>query len=81
MNVLDWSINDNISVGLGNCLYLWNYQSGDLKKLKTYSNQGIPTSLTFDLHSEILVVGTKTGQVEVRDIATNLVIRQINAHN
>lgn len=61
MNVLDWSVNDNLSVALGNCLYLWNYKTSELKKLKSYSSNSIPTSLAFDLYSEALVVGTKSG--------------------
>ena len=71
MNVLDWSINDNLSVALGNCLYLWNYNTSELKKLKSYGTNNVPTSLAFDLYSEALVVGSKSGQVEVIDVATN----------
>lgn len=81
MNVLDWSVNDNLSVALGNCLYLWNYNTSELKKLKSYGSNSIPTSLAFDLNSEALVVGTKSGQVELIDVATNKEIRTINAHN
>lgn len=81
MNVLDWSVNDNLSVALGNCLYLWNYKTSELKKLKSYGSNSIPTSLAFDLYSEALVVGTKSGQVELIDVATNKEIRTISAHN
>lgn len=81
MNVLDWSVNDNLAVALGNCLYLWNYHTSDLKKLKTFSSTNLPTSLSFDMYSETLVVGSKSGQVEVIDVATNKEIRTINAHN
>lgn len=25
LNVVDWSMNDNLAVGLGNAVYMWNF--------------------------------------------------------
>lgn len=27
LNVVDWSQSDNLAVGLGNAVYMWNYKS------------------------------------------------------
>ena len=80
MNVLDWSTNDNLGVSLGNSVYLWSFKTGQVEKLNVYKNYNIPTSLTFDLFSETMAIGTMNGQTEIRDIEKNCVIRTLSGH-
>jgi hypothetical protein len=38
MNVLDWSINNNIVVSLNQKTYLWNYPTQRLQEIHTFKN-------------------------------------------
>lgn len=80
MNVLDWSTNDNLGVALGNSVYLWSFKTGHVEKLNVYKNFNIPTSLTFDLFSETMAIGTMNGHTEIRDIEKKSVIRTLSGH-
>ena len=33
INVIDWSRSNNLAVGLGNTLYVWNFVTNDIKRL------------------------------------------------
>ena len=80
MNVLDWSTNDNLGVSLGNSVYLWSFKTGQVEKLNVYKNFNIPTSLTFDLFSETMAIGTMSGHTEIRDVEKNTIIKTLNGH-
>ena len=40
LNLLDWSSQNILAVGLGSTVYLWNAGSGQVTKLCDFSNQG-----------------------------------------
>ncbi len=65
---------------MGNTVYLWSFKTGDVRKLNVYKNHNIPTSLTFDLFSETMAVGTMGGQTEIRDIEKNALIKTVTGH-
>lgn len=33
LNLIDWSKNNQLAVGLGNCIYLWNASNSKVTKL------------------------------------------------
>ncbi len=69
MNILDWSCENKIGIALGETVYLWSYPSGELKNLRSYESNNNPTSLTFDIFSEKMAVGTLAGNVDIWDTA------------
>lgn len=36
IDVLDWSIKNNIVVGLGNIVYTWNYDTTEIQKVAQF---------------------------------------------
>ena len=55
-------------MGLGNTVYIWNFKTNSVNKLTTFSNYNMPTHLSWDIVSEILVVGTLNGATEIWDV-------------
>lgn len=80
MNILDWSKNDNLGVSLGNSVYLWSFKTGNVEKLSVYKNYNIPTSLTFDMFSETMAVGTMSGSIEIKDLEKKSTVRTLGGH-
>ncbi len=81
MNVLDWSINNNIGIALGQKTYLWNYPTQKLHEIHEFNESDNPTSLCFDLYSEIIAMGTMNGQVMLIDPYTQKKIIDFKQHD
>lgn len=80
LNTVDWSLGDNLAVGLGNTSYIWNFKNTQVKKLHTYTHYNIPTHLSWDQTSEKLLVGTLNGRVEIWDSEKGKLGRKIDIH-
>ena len=81
LNVLDWSINNNLAVGLANSVYIWNYHSNGVKKLTYYDDYNIVSGLSWDRKSEKLGIGTLNGEVEIWDFVKQKKILSFEDHN
>jgi cell division cycle 20-like protein 1 (cofactor of APC complex) len=81
LNVLDWSINNNLSVGLANSVYIWNYHNNLVNKLTYFDDYNIVSGLSWDKKSEKLSIGTLNGEVEIWDVQKNLKILNFEDHN
>lgn len=80
VNVIDWSIQNNVAVGLGNSAYLWNFYSGGVDKVFESDPSNVLTSLCWDIRSEALVLGALNGRIEILDIEKKVHIRQFHDH-
>ena len=67
MNVVDWSIKNNLVVALANSVYIWNYNSNKVSKLTQFQDYDIAAGITWDMNSENLVIGTLNGNIECWD--------------
>lgn len=63
MNVLDWGTNNNLLVGLGCTVYIWNFATTQVKKLTQFDNFNIISAIQWNSDGEKAVVGTLTGLV------------------
>jgi cell division cycle 20-like protein 1 (cofactor of APC complex) len=81
LNVVDWSQNQNLAVGLGQSVYIWNYKSNEVKKLTEYYGLNHVTSVTWGIHSNFLGVGCREGAVSLWDGVKDTCIRKYYEHN
>lgn len=80
VNVIDWSLQHNVAVGLGNTAYLWNFFSGGVEKVYEFDPHNLVTSLCWDMRSEALVLGGLNGRIEVLDLEKKVHVRQFHDH-
>lgn len=66
---MDWSINNNLAVGLANSVYIWNFQNNKVNKLGCFDDYNLASGITWDLNSENLAIGTVQGTVEFWDVS------------
>lgn len=83
LNLLDWSKSNILAVALRQSVFLWNASNGAAHKLMETSGRGnIVTSLAWgDVPSgNTLAVGTHFSEVQLWDVTTGTVIRQMGGH-
>ena len=78
INVIDWSSNNNLAVGLGNSLYVWNFCTNNISKLKTFKED--ITCVKWDKFSDKLTIGTTNGKVEYWDFIQRKKILKLTDH-
>ena len=61
LNVIDWSISNNLLVGLANSIYIWNFHSNDVQKVKEFPEYNILSGVSWDLKSEKFCIGLLNG--------------------
>lgn len=79
LNVVDWSSQGLLAVGLGPCVYLWSPQ-GKVTKLSDVGPSNSVTSVGWSLNGGMLSVGTYTGAVQIWDANKGKQIRTIKGH-
>lgn len=69
LNLLSWGKNNILAVALGQCVYLWNAETGDIQHLLTLQGQDdFVTSIRWaDMagHTNCIAVGTNEGPVQL----------------
>jgi cell division cycle protein 20 (cofactor of APC complex) len=80
LNLLDWSKENIVAVGLANSVFLWSADDGSVQRLN-YKIDDMVTSLAWSADSCYLSVGTHTGQTQVWDIESNTLLRTMNGQN
>jgi cell division cycle 20-like protein 1 (cofactor of APC complex) len=81
LNVVDWSSNQNLAVGLGQSVYIWNYKTNQVKKLTEFYGLNHVTSVTWGRQSDLLSIGSKEGAVSLWDGIRETCIRKYYEHN
>merc|ERR1719457_27951 len=69
LNLVDWSNQNVLAVGLGSCVYLWSACTSKVTKLTELgeeTEEGI-CSVSWSSHNSRLAVGTKAGEVQIWD--------------
>jgi len=83
LNLLDWSCDNILAVGLGAGVYLWNASNGNIQELvqlKGVDNTGAQncvTSLSWARHGGMLAVGTSTSEIQLWDTRQLVHVRTI----
>ena len=75
MNLLDWSNKNIVAVALGECIYLWNGDTGEVEQLEGVSYDDVViTSLSWADKGRFLAIGLDNGSIQVN----NLTVLNVN---
>ncbi|GMI71713.1 cell cycle switch protein 52 A1, FIZZY-related 2 [Hibiscus trionum] len=80
LNLVDWSLNNVLAVGLGNCVYLWNACSSKVTKLCDLGVDDSVCSVCWAQRGTHLAVGTSEGDVEIWDASRCRRVRTMEGH-
>uniref|UniRef100_A0A8R1DEJ6 Fizzy-related protein homolog n=1 Tax=Caenorhabditis japonica TaxID=281687 RepID=A0A8R1DEJ6_CAEJA len=83
LNLVDWSSQNQLSVGLSSCVYLWSATTSQVIKLcdlSTGNDQDNVTSVQWCDKGDLLAVGTNRGIVQIWDVTTQKKVRDMTGH-
>lgn len=81
LNVVDWNVHNNLAVGLGQAVYIWNYESNKVRKLTEFFGRNHVTSVAWEPRKNVLGVGSKEGAVSIWDAVTEKPLRKFYDHS
>lgn len=82
LNLVDWSVQNVLSVGLGSCVYLWSACTSQVTRLCDLSSDGnVVTSVAWSERGHLVAVGTHLGYVTVWDVAVNKQVNKLMGHS
>lgn len=79
LNLVDWGPNDVLAVGLGDCVYLWSRESGQVDQLCKLEGDNV-TSVSWIQRGSHLAIGTSKGLLMIYDTVTNRKLRTMTGH-
>lgn len=79
LNLIDWSQSNQLAVGLGSCIYLWNAVTAKVTRLCELHNDMI-SSVCWSKNSSLLSIGCTKGDVQVWDVNEQKRIRKMQGH-
>jgi cell division cycle 20-like protein 1, cofactor of APC complex len=80
LNLIDWSPQTLIAVGLSTNVYLWNTRSSQSLKLCDLGFRNYTTSVKYSSQEPHLAVGTSSGIVQLWDIEKTRRVRALGGH-
>ncbi|EYU23232.1 hypothetical protein MIMGU_mgv1a020829mg, partial [Erythranthe guttata] len=80
LNLVDWSPNNVLAVGLGTCVYLWHASSSKVVKLCDLGFDDSVCSVGWAQHGTNLAVGTSNGKVQLWDAARCKRVKTLEGH-
>ncbi|TPX43928.1 hypothetical protein SeLEV6574_g04802 [Synchytrium endobioticum] len=81
LNLLDWSSQNILAVGLDKTVYLWNAKTGSVDELCTLTgDEDYVASLSWVHDGSYLAVGTNEGSTQIWDIEGGSLIRNMRGH-
>ncbi|KAK9835660.1 hypothetical protein WJX74_005241 [Apatococcus lobatus] len=85
LNLVDWSSQNTLAVGLGSCVYLWSACTSKVTKLCDLGQAGevqdTVCSVSWSQRGALLAVGTNAGETQLWDIAKNKKVRTMLGHS
>ncbi|SGY24007.1 BQ5605_C019g09002 [Microbotryum silenes-dioicae] len=89
LNLLDWSVTNLVAIGLGESVYVWNAESGEVNLLCSVGNasEGVldegdeyVCSVKFTEDGTHLAVGLSSGPIQVYDVQAGMLVRTMSGH-
>ncbi|KAH9459133.1 hypothetical protein MJO28_010475 [Puccinia striiformis f. sp. tritici] len=77
LNLTDWSVDNILAIALGESLYLWNAQTGNVNQLSTLPEGVYYCSVKFSGDGHYLGLGTSEGAVHIYDIDESRLLRKM----
>lgn len=82
LNLVDWSSQNVLAVGLGPCVYLWSACTSKVTKLCDLAQtEDVVTSVSWAQRGTHLAVGTNKGEVQLWDATKGKKIRTMGGHS
>ena len=81
LNLVDWSSQNVLAVGLGSCVYLWSACTSKVTKLCDLGPDDLITSVAWSQRGHQMSVGTNKGEVQLWDTLACKKIRKMNGHS
>ena len=82
LNLVDWSSQNVLAVGLGSCVYLWSACTSKVTKLCDLApTEDVVTSVSWAQRGTHLAVGTNRGEVQLWDTIKCKKIRTLGGHS
>lgn len=80
LNLLDWSSENIISVGLENAVFVWSACNSKVTKLCEAPQNETVTSVSWSQSGNHIAVGNSLGEVEIYDIVKSKMLRKFGGH-
>ena len=80
LNLIDWSAQNTLAVGLSSCVYLWSAQFSRVTKLCDLGISDTITSVNWAPKGHHLSVGTNSGEVQIWDPVKLKKVRVMGGH-
>ena len=80
LNLVDWSSQNILAVGLGACVYLWSASTSKVTTLCDLGPQDCVCSVSWTQRGTYLAVGTNQGEVQIWDVTKSRCIRTVEGH-
>jgi cell division cycle 20-like protein 1, cofactor of APC complex len=81
LNLVDWSANNVLAVGLGPCIYLWSASTSSVTKLQDLGPNDQITSVQWSNSGATLAVGTHSGDLQIWDVNKRKCLRTMKGHS
>lgn len=83
LNLVDWSAQNVLAVGLGSCVYLWSACTSQVTRLCDLSSDdnNTVTSVSWAERGHQLAVGTHKGYVTVWDVSQSKQVNKLTGHS
>jgi len=80
LNLIDWSQQNFLAVGLASNVYLWNGENSKVTKLCDLGLSDTVTSVGWSVKGPNLSIGTNNGEVHIWDIGKLKKVRVLHGH-
>ena len=81
LNLIDWSMQNYLAVGLSSCVYLWSAYTSKVSKLCDLGPNNSVTSVCWSANSNMLGVGTNNGEIQLWDTQKLKNVRNFGGHS
>ncbi|THU66101.1 hypothetical protein C4D60_Mb05t10630 [Musa balbisiana] len=80
LNLVDWSSQNALAVGLGTCVYLWSATTSKVTKLCDLGNRDGVSAIQWSREGSYIAIGTSLGDVQIWDGTRCKKIRSMGGH-
>jgi len=80
LNLLDWSCNNQLVIGLGQSVYVWSADTGVVSSLLETTSDTYVASLRWSGDGAYVSVGLGTGEVQIWDVEDGTKLRSMFGH-
>lgn len=81
LNLIDWSHQNLLAVGLSSCVYLWSASSSRVTKLCDLGSNDSVTSVSWSVRGPFLSIGTNNGEVQIWDSVKLKKVNTLKGHS